>query len=300
MSNSTALQTYQAVGNREDLTDLIATITRRETPIFSSLRKVKATGVLHEWQTDSLTTGSANAAIEGASWSFSKPSARTRVNAYTQIFTKTWEVSETQRAVSVAGLEDEFAYQMDKKMKEIATDVEKALITATGNSGASGTGRELKGFLSFLTTNVETGTGTATEALTETMYNDLLQTIWAAGGRPDVAYVNGFQKRQLSAFATNSQRYQEVREDGTLYNYVSVYNSDFGRQAVELDPFMSTDVVLVVQKDMAAVAVLRGIKSVSIPSMYAGDSTQGAIVGELTLEVRNEAAHGQITGLTTS
>jgi hypothetical protein len=298
MANSTAVQTYQAVGNREDLTDVVATITRHETPIFSGLAKVKASATYHEWQVDSLSTGSSNAAIEGADFSFARPGARTRLGNWTQIFTKTLEVSETQRAVSTAGLEDEFAYQMEKRLKEIATDVEKALITATGNSGASGTAREMKGLLAFVTTNVETGTGTGTETLTENMYNNLLQSIWSAGGRPDYTYVNGWQKRKISAFATNNQRYQEVDANGELRNYVSIYNSDFGRQVVELDPFMSTDVVLALQKDMAQVATLRGIEKKDVPT--AADSTRGAIVGELTLVVKNEAAHGQITGLATS
>lgn len=298
MAQASAVTTYQAIGQREDLTDLIATITRHETPIFSSLAKVKASGVYHEWQTDSLSTGSVNAAIEGADFSFARGADRSRLGNWTQIFTKTLEVSETQRAVSVAGLDDEYAYQMEKRMKELATDVEKALITSTGNSGATGTGRALKGLLAFITSNVETGTGTGTEALTETMYNNLLQAIWAAGGRPDNTYVNGWQKRKISAFATNNTRYQEVDADGELRNYVSVYNSDFGRQVVHLDPFMDTDKVLALQKDMAAVASLRGIEKKEVPSV--ADSKRGAIVGELTIEVKNEAAHGQITGLSTT
>lgn len=300
MANTSALQTYQAIGNREDLTDYIGTITRHETPIFSGLKKVKASGVYHEWQTDSLTTGSDNVTIEGADYSFSRVGVRSRLGNWAQTFNKTVEVSLDQVAVSVAGLENEFVYQMDKKMKEIATDIEEALITGTGNSGATGTGRRLKGFLAAITTNVETGSGTSTsEALIESMYNDLLQSIWNAGGRPDKTYVNGFQKRQMSAFATNSQRYQDVREDGSLYNYVSVYNSDFGRQVIELDPFMDTDKVLVLQSDMAAVAVLRPITKTNYPEGIS-DSVRGVIVGALTLEYRNEAANGQITGLSTS
>lgn len=299
MANTTAVQTYQAVGNREDLTDIIGTITRHETPIFSGLAKVKVAATYHEWQIDTLSTGSANAAIEGADFSFTRASSRTRVGNYSQIFSKVLEVSETQRAVSVAGLEDEFAYQMEKRMKEIATDVEKALITSTANSGASGTARTMKGLLAFITTNVETGTGTSTsETLTETMYNNALQTIWAAGGRPDYTYVNGWQKRKISAFATSNQRYQEVAEDGELKNYVSIYTSDFGKQVIALDPFMDTDKVLLLQRDMAQVGTLRGISKVDVATV--GDSKRGALVGEMTLVVKNEASCGQITGLATS
>src|SRR5581483_10425309 len=127
MAQSTALKTYDAVGDREDLTDVIAVITRHETPLYADLEKVKAYARTHEWQTDTLSTGSANAQIEGADFTFAIPGTRSRVSNYTQIFTKTLEVSDTQRTVNVAGLEDEFKYQMEKRMKEIATDIEKAL-----------------------------------------------------------------------------------------------------------------------------------------------------------------------------
>ena len=60
-------QTYQSVGNREDLTDVIYNISPTDTPFMSSVGKTKATAVYHEWQTDSLAAAStSNAAVEGA------------------------------------------------------------------------------------------------------------------------------------------------------------------------------------------------------------------------------------------
>ena len=47
-------QTYQSVGNREDLTDMIYDISPTETPFMSSIGKTKATATFHEWQTDSV------------------------------------------------------------------------------------------------------------------------------------------------------------------------------------------------------------------------------------------------------
>ena len=298
MAQASAVKTYDAIGNREDLTDVIAVITRHETPLFSNLEKVKASARLHEWQTDTLSTGNSNAQIEGTDFSFALPGARTRVNNDTQIFSKTLEVSQTQRTVSTAGLEDEYAYQMEKRMKEIATDIENAIITGTGNSGASGTARELEGILAFISTNVETGSGTGNEALTEDMYNDLLQSIWSAGGRPDFTYVNAFQKRQISSFSTSNTRYLEITGEGELKNSIAVYESDFGRQRIELDSFMTTSVVAALQRDMWKVAMLRGISPVDVATV--GDAKRGALVGELTLEARNEAASGKVTQLTTS
>lgn len=284
--------------NREDLTNLVVTVSPEKTPLWSGLGKVQAKGSYHEWQTDALTAAADNAVIEGADYSFAIPSARTRVGAYTQIFTKTLEVSGTQQAVDIAGVENEFSYQMKKRMKELATDIEQALITGTGNSGASGTARRLKGILSFISTNVETGTGTATEALTEAMFNDLLQTIYDAGGDPDSAYVNSWQKRKISAFATSNTRNLEMGAEGRLRNYVSVYESDFGVIEIKLDQFMTTSVVAVLDSSLWRVAILRGIKTEDVA--HVADSKRAAMVGELTLEAGNEKGSGKITGLTTS
>lgn len=298
MAQASAIKTYDAVGNREDITDDIAVITRHETPLYSTLKKGKAYARTHEWQTDTLSTASDNAQIEGADYTFAIPGSRSRVSNYTQIFSKTLEVSYTQQAVSVAGVDSEFAYQMEKRMKEIATDIEKALITGTGNSGASGTARRLKGFLAWMTTNVETGTGTAAHYLTETLFNNLLQTIWGNGGRPDTVHVNGFQKRQISAFSTPNQRYLEVTGEGELRNSISMYDSDFGRLRIELNPFMDTDKTLVIEKDRWEIAMLRPIETYTVPSV--GSSKRGAIEGELTLQANNEAASGKNTNLSTS
>lgn len=298
MAQATAIKTYDAIGDREDLTDTIAVITRHETPFYSTTAKSKAEGRYHEWQIDTLSTANSNAAIEGADFTFAIPGGRTRTGNYTQIFTKTLEVSESQRAVSVAGLDDEFAYQMEKRMKEIATDIEAALLTGTQASGASGTARTLKGALTFIATNVETGTGTASHYLTETLFNNALQTIWNSGGRPDTVYVNGFQKRQISSFSTPNQRYVEISGEGELRNTISAYDSDFGRLMIELNPFMPKDKTFIAQKDMWSIPVLRGIKPKDVATV--GDAKRGALVGELTLQANNEAASGSNQNLLTS
>jgi hypothetical protein len=134
MSHTTALQTYDQVGEREDLTNLGISVSPEKTPLWSGLAKVQAKGVYHEWQTDALTAATANAQIEGADFAFTVPASRTRTGAYTQIFTKTVEVTGTMQAVDIAGVENEFSYRLKKRMKEMATDIEKALFTATGNS----------------------------------------------------------------------------------------------------------------------------------------------------------------------
>ena len=284
-------------GNREDLLDIISNISPTDTPMFSRFGKTKANATYHEWMQDSLSDAASNNAIEGADFSFSVPSARTRVGNYTQIFTKTAEVTGTQEVVSKAGVKSEYSYQMQKAMKEIARDVEYELVNSSSASGDSGTARGFSGVLEFISSNNETGSGTGTQALTETLYNDALQDIYDAGGNPDVTYANGWQKRKISSFSTPSTRNIDA-DDKKLVASIDVYESDFGLQEIILDRYMSTDTIALLEEDKWKVAVLRPFKMEEVSKV--GDAKRGAIVGEMTLESLNEAASGKITELTTS
>src|SRR5690606_16119175 len=87
---------YDLTGIREDLPPIISNIDPVETPVYSALARVKATNTKHEWQTDSLANASAaNAQIEGDEFSYTAPSATTRRDNQTQIFSKTVLVSGT-------------------------------------------------------------------------------------------------------------------------------------------------------------------------------------------------------------
>jgi len=299
MSQSTAMLTYNAVGNREDLIDVITNISPEDTPMFSSFGKTKARDTYHEWLEDSLATATSNTNIESADYSFSARDPRTREGNYTQIFVTPVEVSDTQRAVNAAGIKDEYAYQMAKALKEHARDIEYALCsTAAGSSGASGTARSLKGVLAWITSVNETGTATADESLTEDMFNDALQDIWDNGGTPDTAYANGYQKRQIGTFTDSATKFVQATSEKEMLAGVDVYDSDFGRIKIKKSRFMPTDTVAILQTDLWKVAVLRPTQSEEVAKV--GDATRGVVKTELTLEARNEAGSGKITQLSTS
>jgi len=288
---------YVQNGLREDLLDLITNISPTETPMLSRFGKKKADGKYHEWQTDSLAAATKNAIVEGLDSDSTAVNATTRTGNYTQISRKIWRTTDTMEAVKKAGRASEFSYQMAKNMKELARDMEYALVNGTGASGASGTARELKGVLSWISTNVETGTGAGNEDLTEDMYNDLLQTIYDEGGNPNVTYANGYQKRKISNFSTPSTRNINV-EDKKLIATVDVYDSDFGLQQIILDRYMPTGTVVCLQEDLWKVAPLRDVRFKELPDN--GGGPKGQVEAEYTLEALNEKASGKITGLTTS
>lgn len=294
-------QTYQSKGNREDLTDIITNISPVDTWFTSTSGTGKAKGTYHEWQTDALASAASNAKVEGAATSAGTITPTTRAGNYTQILEKAFQISKTEEVIDKAGRKSEMAYQTMKHMKELAKDIEYALLfNSAAASGASGTAREMNGFDGFVTTNVETGSATSDEALTEDMFNDALQTVWAAGGYPETCLSGAFQKRAISAFTTNT-RYM-VADENKLASAVDVYQSDFGTVQIRLHHQMNTTAAskIFIFGDTShwVKAWLRPVKKQQEP--FAGDAELWTIRTELTLESRQEAGHGKITQLTTS
>jgi hypothetical protein len=285
-------QTYDTSTNHEDLTDVLTKIGDMSTPAYAKLRKVSAKNTLHEWSTYEHDAAATNAQVEGASYSYGTLTAPSRLSNYTQIFSKTFQVSNTQQAVDPAGMEDEYAFRVQVALEAIGRDIEKALINGTANSGASGTGRRLKGILAFITTNISTGTGTG-RALTEAELNTLIQDCYSNGGRPDWLLGSYTQVNKLAQLMSADRTYNDGNKEFT--SQMLVYSSPFGRVMVEGDSQIAATELAVLQKDMWAVAQLRPVAKKDTPET--ADAKNGVLIGELTLEARAEKMNGKMTGL---
>jgi hypothetical protein len=292
-------QTYNASTNHEDLTDVLTKIGDMTTPVYSKLRKVSAKNTIHEWSTYTHDAAAENAQIEGATYTYGTLTAPQRLSNYTQIFEKTFQVSNTQQAVDPAGMEDEYAFRVQVALEAIGRDIEKALVNGTGASGATGTARKLKGILAFITTNVSSAYGTATgsgasgRALTEGEINKLIQDCYSNGGRPDWLLGSYTQVNKLAQLMSAHREYNDGNKEFT--SQMLVYSSPFGRVMVEGDSQIPDDTLTVLQKDMWAVAQLRPVKKIDTPET--ADAKNGVLIGELTLEARAEKMNGKATGL---
>src|SRR5688500_15552251 len=99
--------TTAALGNREDLTDLIRRIDPTEPPVYSMAGKAKAPATLHEWQTQALAAAASNAQAEGDDFDAPAVTPTVRLTNRTQISTKEVVISGTQEAVEKAGRDSE-------------------------------------------------------------------------------------------------------------------------------------------------------------------------------------------------
>ena len=292
-------QTYDAKTNHEDLTDVLTKIGDMTTPVYSKLRKVAAKNTIHEWSTYTHDAAADNAQVEGAAYAYGTLTAPQRLSNYTQIFEKTFQVSNTQQAVDPAGMEDEYAFRVQVALEAIGRDIEKALVNGTGASGASGTARKLKGILAFITTNVSTGYGSGTGSgrnISEGELNKLIQDCYSNGGRPEWLLGSYTQVNKLAQLMSGTRSYNDGNKEFT--SAMLVYSSPFGRLVVEGDSQIADDTLTVLQKDMWAVAQLRPVAKKDTPET--ADAKNGVLIGELTLEARAEAMNGKMTGLKTT
>ena len=306
--------TYSGKGLREDLTDVIYNIDPTETPFLTSVGRTKAEAVLHEWQTDALAAAStANVQLQGDDISsFDAVTATVRLNNNTQISRKTVIIADTEEAVRKAGRKSEVAYQVAKKGKELKRDIE-ACLTGSNQAkvaGNSTTAPLMADVLSWIKTNTDKGAGGAdpsaadgtsnrtdgtTRAFTEAQLKGVLKGIYTSSGdEPEFVMVPPAQKQVASTFTGNVTKMQDTK-DQRLVASIDVYVYDFGSVRVIPNRFMRTRDAEVINSDLWAVAWLRPIKMVDLAKT--GDATKKMLIGEYTLEARNEKGSGGVFDL---
>ena len=308
---------YDAVGIREDLSNVIYNVSPEETPFYSKAKKTSAKNTLVEWQTDSLRASAANAHIEGDATAGEARSATTRLGNYCQIFKNAVVVPDTDEGLDKAGRAKEIAYQTLKIAKEQKLDIEKALFDNNARvAGNATTARELAGVPAWLTTSTNFGanegadaTGDGTDARTDetttliafsqARFDSVMQSIWSAGGKADTVYLSAFQMNLALGFTGNNNQRSAVQAgDAKVIKSLAVYVTPWG--TVEFMPSRenrSRD-VFIIQDNMWEVALLRPTKNVALAKT--GDNTTRQVVTELTLCAKNEAANGGIFDNTTS
>ena len=308
--------TYDAIGNREDLSNMIYDISPTQTPFISGISRESATATNHEWQTDSLATAvSTNAVIEGDDATTTAAIASVRLGNYTQISDKVPRVTRTQRDIDSAGRGDELDYQIMKSAKELKRDMESTILANKAKAvGSESVARQAAGVESWLATNVDLGatgvapTGDGTDTRTtgtprsfaESQLKGVLASIWDEGGEPDTIMVGSTIKQAMSGIVNGGAAGAAQRTvDGnasTVNTAIDIYVSDFGSLAVIPNRFQVQDSMLVLQMDMWCLATLADFQET--PLAKTGDSDRVQLLSEYTLVSKNEKSSGIVADLT--
>lgn len=295
------LLTFNEPGRREDLADLIADVSPDDNPLATMLGSTKATQTNHEWMEDYLSRPTAvTAYAEGTDATFSDLTAPVRRNNLIQLIRQTYSVTDTERAVSIAGQGDPLDYQAAKALRGWKNNLEYSLLRATVASGNSGVGQTMAGIQAIVTshyTNRNSGT-----SLSETELNSMVYDVANDVGTNDVfdMILTTLQLRQkISTFTAGNTKYVDAA-DMKLTRKVMVYESDFnvmrifGHKDVYSSNATPGPAVLGLKEDKWKIAYLRQPARVELAKL--GSSTRGMIEGEATLEYLAERTNARRTG----
>lgn len=257
---------------------------------------------------DMVLTILGNAALEGDSAPEARFTNRQRKSNFTQIFTAGIDVSGSLQASRAYGISDEVDYQKQERMRELLRDLENCVINgvapASAGQGSGTVRRSMNGIVRSISTNVfmpgvggiPDGAGTGEDQLSEGVLNAALKRIWDnSSGSVDTIVVGGAQKRRINGFATGSRAY--LPDDQVYSDMISVYESDFGVCRVLMSRWVAPDSVLLLDSSRIGVMPLQGRSFHFKPLAATGDSISGQVIGEYTLEFKNENAHGVLRGL---
>ena len=307
--------TQTAVGEREDLADVIYRIDPDETPIFSALKKETSNGIFTEWQVQELAAASAtNYVNEGANATFATPTATVRFGNYHQISVKDVAVSGTLEAVDKAGRDREMAYQRVLKSLELRRDIEKAIgdtdvardasdprksasLTCWMTNGSVGSGG------SFATGDgTDTITGGTDRALTLALIEDGMQDAWTDGGSPKMLVGSAQNRANFSDLSATgnlvSNDVNMTQAKATTYvGSTSVYLTDFGTLDVAPSRFMGNDRIFLIDPDFASLCTLSGRNFAEKDIAATGDAEKMQLITEWSLKVQAPKAHAVIYDL---
>jgi hypothetical protein len=243
-----------------------------------------------------------NAALEGDDAGSARFTNRVRKSNFTQIFTSAVEVSGSELAVRQVGVADELDYQKQLRSRELLRDLENAVINgvapAASPEGSSTIRRTMRGILGFVTTNrfAPGSSGfPSSDPLSEEQLNLAMREVWKnSGGRIDLIVVGGDQKRAINTFVASNRRF--TANDDSFRSLISVYESDFGVARILLCRSVPKGTVLLLDSSRIEVKPLAGRSFHYKPLASTGDRENGQVIGEYTLELRNENAHAVISG----
>ena len=205
--------TYNQVGKKEDVSDIISNISPFATPCIAMFKDEKVSARTFSFLEDSLADSAVNAVVEGADASMATLTDATERTNNTQIMSKAFQVSATADAVATYGRAKETAHQLAKKLKEIKKDYERAMVGVeqAAVAGSASVARKMTSLLNQISTNVDAGSN-ATDALTESKLLTAGQTAYDNGSDVDTFMSKPADAQIVAGFSAASGRNREISQ----------------------------------------------------------------------------------------
>ena len=285
------VRSYQDVNTKADVVGLIEILTASETWFLNNLGKTTAIQTVHSTMTDTLRTTATAAVSEADDFT---AGARTLPSLVTNLVEKIaipFKVSRTQQLVQKYFGENELARQTTKALQEWGNAAEYDLVLSSLTSGTSGTTPKMAGIVygtSVATNHTSQSSGTAFAA---SILNGLMRANVenSNGDAATDVFMGSFLKYVMDTFTTKSNTLAQVPAS-EIAQAVDVISTSFGRLNSHYERNITAGAVLGIKPDTLRIAYLRR-PYLDTGLQRAGDYDFRAVVGDLTLEVRNKTTN---------
>ena len=289
---------YDTVGAKESVADVISNLSPSQTPFQSMIRDQKIKNRVHEWQEDSLAAVRDNAEVEGADATDATLTPTVMRQNNTQILQKTAKVSDTAEEIDNYGRDKEMAYQLRKVSKELKRDLENTLVGTgqTFNLGSNTVARRMAGVQALIDPAGKiAATASGTAALTEALHMQGNQRLYDNGSDASIFMVKPADAVRIAAFASATGRSRDLGDGKKIVNVVNVLETPFGTQRVVMNRWLKADNALLTDPDNWRRLVLRNWFRRTLAKT--GDATRVQIIGEFSLKHNNFLASVLLTNL---
>jgi hypothetical protein len=295
------MTSYDEVGVKEDVSDVITNIVPRKTPFLTSLKTEKVHQKVHQWQEDDLAAAAQNAIVEGADAGTAAMTSTTMRSNNTQILEKVVKVTGSDEATVMYGRAKASAYQMGKKSAEIKKDLELSLVGVdqAAVAGDDTTARKFASVTKMIdSTHVidADDAGGSTAPLDETHVLAAQRVLYADGGEASILMVKPSDSELIAGFARAGSRTQQTQaKDTTLVNSVDFYKSSYDTVRVVMNRNQLTSFAFMYDPSYWRLLVFRNWFRETLAKT--GDALKMHIIGEFSLKHTNFKASAAIKNL---
>jgi len=291
---TTQYTSYDVVGTKEDVSDIISMITPTKAPFTSLTKSETVHNTLFQWQEDKLRDSTENAQLEGFTATPTERSPTVMRENVTQILQDTFEVSGTNDAVTKYGRGKESAREAGKAAAALKLDLEQAYTkndVEMVKPTTSAVARKFAGVQRQIDDSNIVYTGGAATKITEANYLDAAQAAYDAGGDPTITLVTPTNSRTFAGFTGAAGRSRVINDGAkTIVNAVNLYVSPFGEEKVILSRHLKAGDTLLFDPAMWVRVALQGRDWFRKTLAQTGDNTRMMIVGEFSLKHKNRKA----------
>lgn len=292
-------KTYASVGAKEDVSDVISTLTPHKVPFSSSIGAGTVKQKVYQWQEDALDPGADNAQIEGFDATEEAITSTSLLQNTTQIFSRTIKMSGSVEATDHYGRASETARQLVKKGKSLRLDLERSRVGVDQVTvlGGDAVARRSASVSQLIHADNKIAVG---GALTETNTRTAIRTAFNAGSDgAETFMVRPAHAELISEFAGTATRMRDVGAKATeIVVKVDIYTTALGTLRVVINRELKSDFAILYDPSMWKSVALKGRAWFRETLAKTGDNEKIMLVGEYGLKHENQKGAVLMTGLT--